>query len=89
MKFFRLNEGVREADQSVMDHTLAKAYEFKDKKIKQFDDAMKELKLKTPNEEKDAHADIKTSEMKKMYLSEVLFNDGRTSFIKPFQISVI
>ena len=77
MKFTKLtlNENISDENYSVVDHTIAQAERFRQKKVDAFDAAMKDRKLETPNEEKDAHSNIKTPEMKKMYLSEALFRE--------------
>lgn len=75
MKFKRLVEKVSEDDYSVMDHTLAKAERFHDTKVDAYENKVKELKLQSPDEKRDAHQDIKTNELKKMHLTESIFSE--------------
>ena len=74
MKFKKLIEQVSDIDYSVIDHTLAKAGRFHDKKVDAYEKEVKKLKLEIPTDERDAHQDVVTnSELKKMHLSESLF----------------
>lgn len=91
VKLKTLNESADElvkGTQSVMDHTLATAIkreaESKEKAVELIDNKVKEFSI----EDREAHTKgVKTPEMKKMYLSESLFeyyeeNEDDTSWIE-------
>lgn len=94
-KLKTLNEAIEEiidsGTYSVMDHNLASSVkreaESKEKAIELFDDKTKESAL----EDRDAHSKVSTPALKKMYLSESLFEeyveesiDGNTSHAQDF-----
>lgn len=94
-KLKTLNEAIEEiidgGTYSVMDHNLASSIkreaESKEKAIELFDDKTKESAL----EDRDAHSKVSTPALKKMYLSESLFEeyieesiDGNTSHAQDF-----
>ena len=94
-KLKTLNEAIEEiidsGTYSVMDHNLASSVkreaESKEKTIELFDDKTKESAL----EDRDAHSKVSTPALKKMYLSESLFEeyveesiDGNTSHAQDF-----
>ena len=71
-----MNEAVEvsEIDYSVVDAQVANAVRETEANKERAEEAMNK-KFKMPNEERDAHSDIKSEGMKKMYLSESLFTE--------------
>lgn len=71
-----MNEAVQvsETDYSVVDVQVADAIRTAEANKGRAEEAMNK-KFKMPNEDRDAHADIKSEGMKKMYLSESLFTE--------------
>lgn len=74
MKFKKLVEKISDIDYSVIDHRIAQAVRFHDKKVSAYEDACKKLKLEIPTDERDAHQDVVSNpQLKKLHLSESLF----------------
>lgn len=71
-----MNEAVQvsETDYSVVDVQVADAIRTAEANKEKAKEVM-DKKFKMPNEDRDAHADIKSEGMKKMYLSESLFTE--------------
>lgn len=66
---------VSDIDYSTMDHVMAGAYRESEELKKRAEKAMEDRKLEMPNEDIEAHKDIKSDDMKKMHLCESFFEE--------------
>lgn len=76
-KYISMNEAVEvsDIDYSTMDHVMAGAYRDSEELRKKAQKAMDDKKLEMPNEDIEAHKDIKSDDMKKMHLCESFFEE--------------
>jgi len=76
-KYKSMHEAVEvsDIDYSTMDHVMAGAYREAEELKKRAEKAMEDRKLEMPNEDIEAHKDIKSDDMKKMHLCESFFEE--------------
>lgn len=76
-KYKSMHEAVEvsDIDYSTMDHVMAGAYRESEELKKRAEKAMEDRKLEMPNEDIEAHKDIKSDDMKKMHLCESFFEE--------------
>lgn len=76
-KYKSMHEAVEvsDIDYSTMDHVMAGAYRESEELKKRAEKAMEDKKLEMPNEDIEAHKDIKSDDMKKMHLCESFFEE--------------
>lgn len=74
-KYKSMHESVEvsDIDYSTMDHVMAAAYRDSEELKEKAKKAMEDRKLEMPNEDIEAHKDIKSDDLKKMHLCESLF----------------
>ena len=76
-KYISMNEAVEvsDVDYSSMDHVMANAYRDSEKNKENAKKAVEDKLVELPDEDRDAHKDIKSDDLKKMHLCEALFED--------------
>lgn len=76
-KYKSMHEAVEvsDIDYSTIDHVMAGAYRESEELKKRAEKAMEDRKLEMPNEDIEAHKDIKSDDMKKMHLCESFFEE--------------